>query len=438
MKLSDQLPIQTIEDIQFQTFKVHLEEVCANSKYYSEKFKELAIKPSDITSWKDLQKLPILDTKTLLANNSDFPAVPIARLRRVIVSGGTTGSPKICFFADNMREIIQIWAPVWQAAELTAEDMVTILCPIPLASGMIITEILEEIGCTSLPVGITTPPEFSARLMQKLNATVIVSQPSTLQNFTEQIKKFNYYPKDFNIKKVFLGSEVLTQNTRRHVEEEWNCEVFDTSGSSEVGMIGSECREHNGHHLAVGSAYFEVLGLETGMPVSEGVGQLYITTLLNIGLPLIRYDMKDIVKITNKPCKCGRTTPRIWFMGRADDRLVLKTGVKFYSYQVDEALAVFDKMTISYNIIATGDHQKDSIKLVIEAQDTAHDDKELKQKVSQAIINSSVDFNEIYCSKLVNDPQVEFVPIGTLERTGRGKIKNRFQDLRSINASKPS
>jgi len=155
MKLSDQLPIQTIEDIQFQLFKVHLEEVCANSKYYSEKFKELAIKPSDITSWKDLQKLPILDTKTLLANNSDFPAVPNARLRRVIVSGGTTGSPKICFFADNMHEIIQIWAPVWQAAELTEEDMVTILCPIPLASGMIITELMEEIGCTSLPVAIT-------------------------------------------------------------------------------------------------------------------------------------------------------------------------------------------------------------------------------------------------------------------------------------------
>ena len=85
----------------------------------------------------------------------------------------------------------------------------------------------------------------------------------------------------------------------------------------------------------------------------------------------------------------------------------------------------------------TGDQQKDSIKVVIEAQDAVHDDKELKQNVSQAIIKSSVDFNEIYCSKLVNDPEVEFVSIGTLERTARGKIKNRFQDLRSADAADP-
>ncbi|MBT5926070.1 MAG: hypothetical protein HOH33_05580, partial [Verrucomicrobia bacterium] len=189
MTISDQLPIKAIEDLQFQQFKVHLEEVCRNSKYYSQKYNGLNIKHSDINSWEDLQKLPVLDTETLLKNNLDFPAVPESRLKRVIVSGGTTGNPKICFFGDNMQEIIHIWASVWQAAELKKEDMVTILCPIPLASGMLITELVEAIGCTSLPVGITSPPEFSARLMKQLNATAIVSQPSTLQSFAEQIKE---------------------------------------------------------------------------------------------------------------------------------------------------------------------------------------------------------------------------------------------------------
>jgi phenylacetate-CoA ligase len=431
MKLSDHLPIKVIEDIQFQLFKVHLDEVYSNSKYYSGKLKESGIQPSHITSWKDLHKLPILDTKTLLARHADFPAIPNTRLRRVMVSGGTTGNPKICYYGDNLPELIEIWASVWNGAELNGEDVVTILSPIPLASGMMITEIVEKIGCMSLPVGHSTPPEFSAKLMQKLNATVITSQPSTLDYFTQQIKAFNYYPKDFNIKKIFLGSEVLTKNSRKRVEKEWNCEAFDTSGSAEAGMIGSECREHEGQHLAVGSAYFEVLDLETGLPISEGLGHLFITSLLNLGMPLIRYDMKDIVKITSEPCNCGRTTPRIWFMGRADDRLLLKTGVKFFSYQVDEALEGFDKITMAYNVIATGDHQRDSIKLVIEAQDTVHNDNELKQKISQAIINSSLDFNEIYCGKMVNEPEVEFVSIGTLERTARGKIKSRFQDLRA-------
>jgi phenylacetate-CoA ligase len=431
MTLSDQLPLSAIEDLQFQQFKVHLEEVWSNSKYYSEKFDELEITHSDITSWKDLQKLPVLDTKTLLERNLDFPAVPKSRLRRVIVSGGTTGNPKICFFGDNMREIIQKWALVWQAAELRKEDIVTILCPIPLASGMLITELIEEIGCTSLPVGITSPPEFSAKLMTQLNATAIVSQPSTLQHFAEQVKEFNYCPKDFNIQKIFLGSEVLTNKIRKSVEEVWGCEVFDTSGSSEVGLIGAECTEHKGHHLAVDCAYFEILDLETNLPISEGLGRLYITSLLNSGLPLIRYDMKDIVKVTSEPCACGRTTPRIWFMGRADDRLVLETGVKFYSYQVDAALEAIENITLDYNVIATGDDQRDSLKLVIEVQNPAIPNPDLKKSISRAIINSSVDFNEIHHSNLVKDPEVEFVSRGTLERTARGKIKNRFQDLRT-------
>jgi phenylacetate-CoA ligase len=431
MTESDQLPLTAIEAQQFQQFETHFKAVCSGSKYYSRQFEKLGIEHSDIRSWKDLQKLPILDTKTLLENNLDFPAVPDSRLRRVIVSGGTTGNPKICFFGDNMREIIQKWAEVWQAAELKKEDVVSVLCPIPLASGMLITELIEAIGCTSLPVGITSPPEFAARLMKQLNATAIVSQPSTLQHFAEQIKEFGYSPRDFNLKKVFLGSEVLTNNIRKTVEGVWGCEVFDTSGSSEVGLIGAECIEHNGHHLAVGCAYFEILDLETKSPIKEGLGQLYVTSLLNIGLPLIRYDMKDIVRITSEPCACGRTTPRIWFMGRADDRLVFKTGVKFYSYQVDAALESFTNITLDYNVIVTGDERQESIKLAIEVPDSTTPNPALSKSISRAIINSSVDFNEIHNSDLVKDPEVEFVSRGTLERTARGKIKNRFQDLRT-------
>lgn len=430
MKQIDKLPPRQIEEVQFQRFKKILEQACAHSPYYSSTFKALGISPSDIASWNDLPKLPVLSTQTLLERNLEFPAGPAARMRRVIVSGGTMGSPKICFYADNMREIIRAWAEVWQGSELAPEDMVTILAPIPLASGMVIMEMMEEIGTTTLPVGITTAPEFTARLMKQLKATAIISQPSTLQHFAEQIKAFGYSPRDFNLRKAFLGSEVLTGGARRQIEEQWGCEVFDTSGSSEVGLIGAECTEHNGQHLSVGTAYFEVLDLEKGAPVTDGMGQLFITTLLNIGLPLFRYDMKDVVRITSEPCKCGRTTPRIWFMGRADDRLVLKTGVKFYSYQVDEALAPFNQLTGSYNVIATGDERQDAIKLVIETQEAALADSALRKRVADAIISSSVDFKEIHLAGLVRDPEVEFVPVGALERTGRGKIKNRFRDHR--------
>lgn len=428
---SDRMSAEAIQEMQFERFKTHWAEVYAHSPFHAERFTALGITPADIRSWQDLQKLPPLDTKTLLAENLRFPAAPAAGLRRIIVSGGTTGNPKICFYGQNLREITREWAAVWQASELSGDDVVTVLCPIPLASGMLIMEVFEDIGCTSLPVGITTPPEFTARLMRQLGATAIVTQPSTLQMFAEQARGFGYQPRDFGIRKVFLGSEVTTESTRRRAEEEWQCEVFDTAGSSEVGLMGTECREHDGHHLAVRCAYFEVRDVDTGRSVEEGVGQLYITTLMNLGLPLIRYDMKDLVRITHQPCACGRTTPRIWFRGRADDRFVLKTGVKFYSYQVDAALEPFGAISGSYNIIARGDQAADHLTVIIEAPEGVHGDRDLMARISQAIIRSSVDFSEIHAAGLVSDPEVQFVAIGALERTGRGKIKDKFKDHRS-------
>jgi len=426
----DRLPVEAMREMQFERFRTHWDQVYAHSPFHAARFNALGITPADIRSWQDLQQLPPLDTKTLLAENLQFPAAPAAGLRRIIVSGGTTGNPKICFYGQNLRDVITEWAAVWQASELSADDVVTVLAPIPLASGMLIMEVFEEIGCTSLPVGITTPPEFAARLMRQLGATAIVSQPSTLEHFAEQARGYGYLPRDFGIRKVFLGSEVLTPNIRRRIEAEWQCEAFDTAGSSEVGLIGAECRAHDGLHLSMRSAYFEVRDVETGRPVEEGVGQLFITTLMNLGLPLIRYDMKDLVRITHQPCACGRTSPRIWFRGRADDRFVLKTGVKFYSYQVDAALEPFAGITGSYNITVGGDQAADHLTVIIEAPEQAHGDRDLMARVSTAIIRSSVDFSEIHAAGLVCDPDVQFVAIGSLERTPRGKIKDRFRDKR--------
>jgi phenylacetate-coenzyme A ligase PaaK-like adenylate-forming protein len=152
---------------------------------------------------------------------------------------------------------------------------------------------------------------------------------------------------------------------------------------------------------------------------------------MNLGLPLIRYDMKDLVRVTNQPCACGRTTPRIWFRGRTDDRFVLKTAVKFYSYQVDAALEPFGAVTGSYNVIARGDQAAEHLTVIIEADEAVHGDRDLMASISKAIIRSSMDLSEIHAAGLVSDPEVRFVAIGALERTGRGKIKDRFRDHRS-------
>lgn len=426
--------IEVIEQMQLQRFKALLETVYEHSRYYAETLRAAGLCPADVTSWKDLHKLPELDTPTLLARSADFPGVPRSRLRRVMVSGGTTGSPKVCFLSDNTREILEDWAAVWSATGLSPGDLVAVMCPLPLASGIVITELAEELGCATLPLGLTTPPAVSAQLMKQLGATAVASQPSTVLRFADEVRRLGHDPASFGVAKMLLGSEVLTSKTRRQIEEEWRCEVFDRSGSTEVGMIGSECAQHDGQHLAVGSAYFEVLDLETGAPVRDGLGRLYTTSLLNLGLPLIRYDMKDIVRITSRPCTCGRTTPRITFMGRSDDRFIFETGVKLYAYQIDAALERFDRVTLDYNAIAIRAQRQDALRLVVEVPAAVREDGDLARAIAQAIVDSSADFKELHDARLIGRPEVELVPVGTLDRTARGKIQRRFRDRRDTPA----
>src|SRR5690606_15692183 len=65
-----------------------------NNTNYRNKFDQLGIKPSDINSLKDIQKLPFT-TKEDLRNNYPLgmSCVPKEKIMRIHMSSGTTGSP---------------------------------------------------------------------------------------------------------------------------------------------------------------------------------------------------------------------------------------------------------------------------------------------------------------------------------------------------------
>jgi len=59
-------------------------------------------------------------------------------------------------------------------------------------------------------------------------------------------------------------------------------------------------------------------------------GELVITTLTKQALPMIRYRTRDITRLSDEPCPCGRTHVRILRVtGRDDDMLIIR-GVNVY------------------------------------------------------------------------------------------------------------
>jgi phenylacetate-CoA ligase len=111
----------------------------------------------------------------------------------------------------------------------------------------------------------------------------------------------------------------------RRISEAWGVPPFDGYGMTEVGIVGSDCGEHQGIHLNDDLAIYETVD-EANHPVPPGSpsSKLLVTNLFNYAQPLIRYEVSDMLTLAAEPCRCGRPLALVSAMeGRSDDMLHL-------------------------------------------------------------------------------------------------------------------
>jgi phenylacetate-CoA ligase len=110
---------------------------------------------------------------------------------------------------------------------------------------------------------------------------------------------------------IISAAETLSENTRQYVEEIFQCPVVNLYGSREAGLIACECLKKEGLHIASLHTKVEIL-TDDLRPSSPGqIGNIYITTLDNYSMPLIRYRIGDTAVPTDKTCSCGNPHPLI-------------------------------------------------------------------------------------------------------------------------------
>jgi phenylacetate-CoA ligase len=101
------------------------------------------------------------------------------------------------------------------------------------------------------------------------------------------------------------------------------------------------------------------------MPLGE-TGELVITTLTKEALPMIRYRTRDITRLSDEPCRCGRTHVRIMRVtGRDDDMLIIR-GVNVYPSQVEAVLVGFPGLAPHYQIVMTREGALDVMTVEVE------------------------------------------------------------------------
>jgi len=142
-------------------------------------------------------------------------------------------------------------------------------------------------------------------------------RPKQVWAYTSSIYEFGRYLRRKNMTifspcSIICAAETLTEQVRTFVEEVFGCHALNQYGSREAGAMACECPNKEGLHTFVLDNKIEILD-EHLRPCQPGeTGNIYVTTLNNYSMPLIRYrigDMGTVAKHTR--CSCGRGWPLI-------------------------------------------------------------------------------------------------------------------------------
>jgi phenylacetate-CoA ligase len=353
--------------------------------YYKKRFDELGVKPEDIKTLKDIEKLPFT-TKDDLRDAYPFGmfAVPRKEIVEVHTSSGTTGNPTVSGYT---RGDLEIWGEVMARGlcmfGVTDDDIIQNTHGYGLFTGGFGVHYgAQKMGATVIPIS-TGQTKRQIEIMQDFGTSVMIFTPSYGLYLAEEIEEEGIDTKTIGLKAIGFGAEMWTEEMRQEIQKRFNAPAYNIYGLTEVigPGVGLECGERDGLHISEDHFYPEIIDSETHDVLPDGEkGELVLTTLTREGTPLIRFRTKDVTKLTRGKCGCGRTLVKMdRVTGRTDDMMKIR-GVSVFPSQIEKALLRIDEVEPHYQIIVTRPHLMDEVEVQVEASESLFSD-EIKELV---------------------------------------------------------
>jgi phenylacetate-CoA ligase len=381
--------------LQGEKLKELVNHVYKNVTFYRNRMDEMGVKPADIQSIDDIVKLPFT-YKTDLRDHYPFGlfAVPMKEIVRVHASSGTTGKPTTVGYTikdiENWREVL---ARCLAMAGISSDDIMQVSYGYGLFTGGLGVHYgAETVGCSVIPIsGGNTRRQL--QLMADFGSTVLACTPSYALHLAGALAENGYSLADMKLKIGIFGAEPWTENMRLELEKKWGIKAFDIYGLSEImgPGVANDCEYHAGLHVHEDHFYPEIVDPITKKPLNIGEeGELVFTTLTKEGIPLLRYNTRDLSTLNYEKCSCGRTSVRMKkITGRSDDMLIIR-GVNLFPSQIEHVLLEMGETSAHYMLYVDKVNNLDTLELQVELDeakmvDTIRDLQNLSKKIEHAL-----------------------------------------------------
>jgi len=409
---------------QLQRFREILASVLETNAFYRQKLTEVGIThPNEVQTLNDYRQLPFTTKEELSADQVSYPpygtnlTFPLERYTCLHRTSGTTGSPlRWLDTTESWNWWGKCWREIYDAAGVTSADR---LMPAfsfgPFIGFWSAYQGAQQLGALTIANGGFTS-EQRIRAILSNEVTVLISTPTYALRLAEVAAEEGVnLRKESSVRVTIHAGEpgASLPATKQRIENAWGAKAYDHAGATEVGAWGVMCKPQAGVHLNENEFICEVLDPETGNPADAG--ELVITNLGRVGMPVIRYRTGDYVKLKSAPCECGRKSRVLdgGVTGRLDDALIIR-GLNVYPATIENIILKFPEVR-EFAVRVYGTETLDEIEIQIESRNPNPIDTVAAVKTA---IRDALGLRAV----------VQSVPLGTLPRY---ELKSkRFTDQR--------
>jgi len=320
------------------------------SKFWRSWFDNARITPSEIRVLEDLQRLPTCSKKDLLSHSVEDRLTVSQKDCVRISTSGTTGEPMPVYLDRSVARNYKIWGSTrfryryWaQGIEPMFSRTLQIVyarAPNPMTGTgerspvtraqkkedgdphRIRNQILGN--AKSAMLGSAASHIFNhyvriAFVSHDISETIptildykadLIEGPISYLRLLAEYASENKVSGPIRPARFLTVGEAVDEPNRTYIESVFRTNVYQGYGCNEVGLVSCECARKKGMHVVADEVILEILDDE-GNPVPSGEnGNIVATGLVNRAMPLIRYKLGDVGRMSREgPCSCGITLP---------------------------------------------------------------------------------------------------------------------------------
>jgi phenylacetate-CoA ligase len=291
--------------------------------FYRELLERNGIDPVSIGGLHDLERLPLLSREMLRGAGDRAWASDLPAQRRIIAStSGSSDEPLTLAyrFEDRLRKHavglhcmwLYGWRPWYRGLALGSQALPR-------------DHALERFGISRWAwIDHSRPVREWLEIYERVRPQAFHSYPSALREFCFEVHDRG--PLHWRPRVLSVGGELSPEELDPLAVEVFGRPPLVMYGAVEGGRLAFGCGASRALHVRPDAVHIEIL--RDGRRAAPGeTGQVFITSLINTAMPIIRYELGDLAAWVPGACPCGSWWPRLAIhQGRSGDAIPLPGG----------------------------------------------------------------------------------------------------------------